>query len=144
MQHAVRIQSAARGMLARRRVAKLRAVRDARRAFEAEQAAADAASAEARRRRQVERRLRPRQPSDFATLYNELEAWRLDQLAAIEASRAPPAERQAAMQHLLHQVQRRPPASPPLDQSQSGRRTRMHKRPGPEAGRSPTDVSGQE
>ena len=62
---------------ARKRARELRAKRDERQAFLAEEAARKQAQAEEKRRQEIERRMRPRTTADFEILYNELEAWRL-------------------------------------------------------------------
>lgn len=53
------------------------------------------------RRREVERRLHPLAKADFALLAAELDAWRLQQTAAIKAAGLAPQEQQAALQLLL-------------------------------------------
>lgn len=104
MKQTVVIQRYVRGFLARRRAACLRKARDELNAFLAQQAEKDAQRSEARRKREIERRMRPRTTEDFEVLYNELEAWRLQETRTIEASGLPPAQRKAAMQALLHKV----------------------------------------
>lgn len=104
MKQAVVIQRYARGFLARRHAASLRKARDELNTFLAQQAEKDSQRAEARRKREIERRMRPRTNEDFEVLYNELEAWRLQEIRTIEASDITPMQRKAAMQALLHKV----------------------------------------
>eukprot|EP00892_Ulva_mutabilis_P005197 jgi/Ulvmu1/3049/UM015_0089.1 len=102
MKQAVVIQQYARGFLARRHAACLRKARDELNSFLAEQAEKDAQRSAARRKREIERRMRPRTTEDFEVLYNELEAWRLQETRTIEASDLSPEQRKDAMQALLH------------------------------------------
>lgn len=51
--------------------------------------------------------MRPRTTEDFEVLYNELEAWRLQQTRAIHAANLPPGDRRAALQALLHKARYR-------------------------------------
>jgi hypothetical protein len=85
---AVDLQRYTRGFFARRRADELVELRVRR---EVEARAADDArrhEADARHRREVERRMNPRTYADFETLYNELEAWRLAETAKIHAAAA--------------------------------------------------------
>ncbi len=68
------------------------------------QAERDAMEAEAERARERERRLHPRSAADFEVLYNELEAWRLQEVRRIRAAGLTPADEQTAMRQLLHKV----------------------------------------
>mmetsp|Transcript_30660 Transcript_30660/g.76283 ORF Transcript_30660/g.76283 Transcript_30660/m.76283 type:complete len:357 (+) Transcript_30660:179-1249(+) len=67
-----------------------------------EAAEAARAKAEARRRREIERRMRPRTHEDFEILYNELEAWRLLETSKINEASLPPDVKQATLKQLLH------------------------------------------
>ncbi|KAK3235532.1 hypothetical protein CYMTET_54272 [Cymbomonas tetramitiformis] len=96
------IQRYTRGWKARKRAAELRRKREERQRFLAEEAARKQREAEERRRREIERRMRPRTGADFEILYNELEAWRLQETQKINESGLPEEERQAALQQLLH------------------------------------------
>ena len=98
------IQRYARGFLARQRARALRAHRDRMRAFAAERARTGAAELETRRRREIERRMQPRTAADFEVLYNELEAWRLQETRAINAARLEGDSRREAFEVLLHKV----------------------------------------
>lgn len=104
MNQAVVIQQYARGFLARRHAACLRKARDELNSFLAEQVEKDAQRSEARRKREIERRMRPRTTEDFEVLYNELEAWRLQETRTIESSGFSPTQRKDAMQALLHKA----------------------------------------
>lgn len=106
MSQAVVIQRCARGFLARRHAARLRKARDELNSFLAEQAEKDTQRSAARRKREIERRMRPRTTEDFEVLYNELEAWRLQETRTIEAADLPPQQRKDAMQALLHKARR--------------------------------------
>lgn len=101
---AVTIQRYARGFIARKQASKLKHSRDELNEFLAKQAEREAHVAEKVRRSEVERRMRPRTTEDFEVLYNELEAWRLQQTRAIHAANLPEENRRAAMQALLHKV----------------------------------------
>jgi hypothetical protein len=68
----------------------------------ASEAARRQREAEQRRRYEIERRMRPRTTADFEILYNELEAWRLQETAKITGAGLAPHERHAALQQLLH------------------------------------------
>lgn len=48
--------------------------------------------------------MQPRTADDFATLYNELEAWRVTETRKVRTSAMSPAEKQQALQVLLHKV----------------------------------------
>eukprot|EP00667_Euglena_gracilis_P004171 EG_transcript_4186 len=56
---------------------------------------------EAKTQREIERRTHPRTPADFAILYNELEAWRLQEAQKIKDSNLDEAEKHLARQELL-------------------------------------------
>jgi len=96
------IQRYTRGCKARQRAKELREKREERQAFLAEEAAHKQQEAEERRRREIERRMRPRTTADFEILYNELEAWRLQETQKINEAGLPEDERHAALQQLLH------------------------------------------
>lgn len=101
---AVTIQRYARGFIARKQASKLKQSRDELNEFLAKQTEREAHVAEKVRRSEVERRMRPRTTGDFEVLYNELEAWRLQQTRAIHAANLSPGDRRAALQALLHKV----------------------------------------
>ena len=98
------IQRYVRGFLARQRARALRAHRDRMRAFAAERARTDAAAADAHRRREIERRMHPRTAADFEVLYNELEAWRIQETRGIHAAELEGDEQREAFEALLHKV----------------------------------------
>uniref|UniRef100_A0A7S1J067 IQ motif and ubiquitin-like domain-containing protein n=1 Tax=Eutreptiella gymnastica TaxID=73025 RepID=A0A7S1J067_9EUGL len=56
---------------------------------------------EQKRQREIERRTHPRTPADFAILYNELEAWRLQESKKIKESNMDDSEKALARQELL-------------------------------------------
>lgn len=62
----------------------------------------DAQEAEAHRKEELSRRLRPLCVEDFETLKRELEAWRLKETSRIKESKLPLDEEHAALQQLLH------------------------------------------
>mmetsp|Transcript_42450 Transcript_42450/g.51468 ORF Transcript_42450/g.51468 Transcript_42450/m.51468 type:complete len:531 (+) Transcript_42450:224-1816(+) len=96
------IQRYSRGWKARKRAAELRFKREERQKFLAQEALRKQKEAEERRRREIERRMRPRTSDDFEILYNELEAWRLQETQKINEAGLPEPERHAALQQLLH------------------------------------------
>ena len=68
------------------------------------QEAAAARLAEMNRQREIRRRMQPRTADDFATLYNELEAWRVTETRRVKSSGMSVEEKQHALQVLLHKV----------------------------------------
>jgi hypothetical protein len=99
------MQRYARGYLARRHARALRAHRDDMLAFKERERLAAEEAAETWRKREIERRMHPRTAADFEILYNELEAWRLQETRKIRAGELESAERHAAFEGLLHKVQ---------------------------------------
>jgi len=96
------LQRYSRGWKARKRAAELRRKREERQAFLWAEAERMQAEAEERRRAEIERRMRPRTTADFEILYNELEAWRLQETQKIKEAGLAEEERHAALQQLLH------------------------------------------
>uniref|UniRef100_A0A7S0WJW0 IQ motif and ubiquitin-like domain-containing protein n=1 Tax=Pyramimonas obovata TaxID=1411642 RepID=A0A7S0WJW0_9CHLO len=96
------IQRYTRGCKARKRARELRKKREERQQFLRQEAERKQAEAEERRRKEIERRMRPRTTADFEILYNELEAWRLQETQKINEAGLPEAERRAALRQLLH------------------------------------------
>merc|ERR1711904_462322 len=103
LEKTVIIQCHARGMFARKRARQLRKERDDRLEFQAKESEKRRLEAELRHKREIERRMHPRTYEDFAVLYVELEAWRLNETKRIdEASDLDEKTRHAAMRELLH------------------------------------------
>ncbi|GLC44145.1 Protein phosphatase 1G [Pleodorina starrii] len=96
------IQRWVRGWLGRRRAAYLRRKKAEREAFLREQELAAQAEAEEHRRREIQRRMHPRTAADFEVLYNELEAWRLQETRKIKEAGLPREQEQQVLQQLLH------------------------------------------
>lgn len=96
------IQRYTRGWKARCRGAELRRQKLERQRFLEEEEEKARVQAEIRRRREIERRMRPRTTEDFEILYNELEAWRLQETAKIHDADLPPEVKQATLKQLLH------------------------------------------
>jgi len=80
------IQCHFRRHLAVKRTAVLRKQKAERQAFLATEEERIKVEAERRRRREIERRMHPRTAADFAILYNELEAWRLQETKRIDVA----------------------------------------------------------
>lgn len=96
------LQRYARGWRARRLAEQMRHERDAEWAAAYEADEKSRMKAEQRRRREIERRMRPRTHEDFEILYNELEAWRLLETSKINEANLPPHVKQATLKQLLH------------------------------------------
>ncbi|GFR46844.1 hypothetical protein Agub_g8483 [Astrephomene gubernaculifera] len=96
------IQRWLRGWLGRRRAAYLRRKKAEREAFLREQELAAQTEAEEHRRREIQRRMHPRTAADFEVLYNELEAWRLQETRKIKEAGLPKDQEQQVLQQLLH------------------------------------------
>ncbi|GIL47309.1 hypothetical protein Vafri_4164 [Volvox africanus] len=96
------IQRWVRGWMGRRRAAYLRRKKAEREAFLREQELAAQTEAEEHRRREIQRRMHPRTAADFEVLYNELEAWRLQETRKIKEAGLPKVQEQQVLQQLLH------------------------------------------
>ncbi|EFJ50994.1 hypothetical protein VOLCADRAFT_103627 [Volvox carteri f. nagariensis] len=96
------IQRWVRGWMGRRRAAYLRRKKAEREAFLREQELAAQTEAEEHRRREIQRRMHPRTVADFEVLYNELEAWRLQETRKIKEAGLPKEQEQQVLQQLLH------------------------------------------
>ncbi|GAX74047.1 hypothetical protein CEUSTIGMA_g1497.t1 [Chlamydomonas eustigma] len=96
------IQRYWRGYLGRKRAGYLREKRDEREAFLREQERQARQEAEEHRRKEIERRMHPRTAADFEILYNELEAWRLQETGKIKQIGMPKEKEQEVLQQLLH------------------------------------------
>ena len=101
-QKAIVIQCHVRGWRARRLLADLRNRHAERLAYLAEEESRRIDEAEERRRREIERRMRPKKAEDFEVLYNELEAWRLQESKVIKEARLAKEDEEAALRQLLH------------------------------------------
>ena len=95
------IQRYVRGWFARRLADELRGKREERRAFLEEEEARRVDRAEARRRREIERRMHPRTAADFEVLYSELEAWRLQETHRIKSTLLDSEAKNQALAQLL-------------------------------------------
>lgn len=96
------IQRFWRAYLGRKRAAYLRQKKQERDAFLAEQEAQARREAEEHRRKEIDRRIHPRTAADFEILYNELEAWRLQETRKIKEAGLSLENEQEVMQQLLH------------------------------------------
>ncbi|KXZ48110.1 hypothetical protein GPECTOR_30g205 [Gonium pectorale] len=96
------IQRWVRGWMGRRRAAYLRRKKAEREAFLREQELAAQTEAEEHRRREIQRRMHPRSAADFEVLYNELEAWRLQETRKIKEAGLAKDQEQQVLQQLLH------------------------------------------
>jgi len=96
------IQCHIRGWSARRRAAYLKEKKEEKEIFLIEEEEKKRMAQEDHRRREIERRMKPRLASDFEILYDELEAWRLQETRKIKESYLAPTEQHAALQHLLY------------------------------------------
>lgn len=96
------VQRWTRGWMGRKRASYLRQKKMEREAFLMEQERKAAAEAEEHRRREIERRMHPRTAADFEILYNELEAWRLQETRKIKESGLAVEAQQQVLQQLLH------------------------------------------
>lgn len=82
---ALSIQCQWRGYTARKRAAEIRSRLESQRAAALDAERARVVAEEAKFAEDVERRLHPRTPEDFAILYDEVEAWRVAETAKIKA-----------------------------------------------------------
>ena len=80
------IQCRVRAWFARRRAFRLRKLRDDKDAEMQARQAELAAEEEKKRKVEIERRMHPKKGKDFEILYNELEAWRLNETKKVKAS----------------------------------------------------------
>ena len=95
------IQSHTRGWFARRHACSLRTEKVDLAGQLAEEEDKRRVAHEQKRQREIERRTHPRTARDFATLYNELEAWRLKETERIKASCLTKEDTQLALQEVL-------------------------------------------
>mmetsp|Transcript_59218 Transcript_59218/g.163507 ORF Transcript_59218/g.163507 Transcript_59218/m.163507 type:complete len:479 (+) Transcript_59218:214-1650(+) len=95
------IQCYYRGYVARKRTWAMREALYLEHLAEREAAEKSAAANEKRRQYEVERRMNPKSLTDFELLYNELEAWRQKEMAAISALNLTDAEYKERMNDLL-------------------------------------------
>jgi hypothetical protein len=101
-QKCIRIQALVRGWRARKLAQRYRDERDVEEAALIAEDERRRAIHHKKRQEEVERRVHPRSAADFAVLYNELEAWRLQEAERIrDAADIPESERRLALQELL-------------------------------------------
>ncbi len=96
------IQRYWRGYRGRKRATYLRGKKVEREAFLREQELQAKQEAEEHRRKEIERRMHPRTAADFEILYNELEAWRLQETRKIKQAGLPQEKEHEVLQQLLH------------------------------------------
>ena len=96
------IQRHTRGWFARRVARYLQKMQAGRQQFQSEEREREAREEEERRKKAIERRMKPRNQSDFEVLYGELEAWRLQETQKIQEAGLHPEEQHLALQQLLH------------------------------------------
>ena len=96
------IQRHTRGWFGRKIARKLRKKKLEREEYLRREEARKYAEAEEARKREIERRMRPRKAEDFEILYNELEAWRLQESQKVKAGELDKQEEHFALQQLLH------------------------------------------
>ena len=95
LEKAIDIQRYTRGWFARSAAIALLTTQAAEEVAMAEAEEAQRAAAEERHKREIQRRMHPQSYEDFEILYNELEAWRLQETAGSTTS-APTTRRRAA------------------------------------------------
>lgn len=96
------IQRWMRGYFGRKRAMYLWGKKMERESFLQDQEVKAQQVAEEHRRREIERRMHPRTAADFEILYNELEAWRLQETRKIKEAGLSPDKEQEVLQQLLH------------------------------------------
>ena len=96
------IQCHKHGWFARRVARHLRKMQAERLSFQAEEREREAREEEVSRKKAIERRMKPRNQSDFEILYGELEAWRLQETQKIQEAGLHPEEQHLGLQQLLH------------------------------------------
>jgi hypothetical protein len=102
IQKAMKLQAFVRGWRARKKASAMRAERDAEENALYEEDERRRQAHQRKRQEEIRRRTHPRSAKDFAVLYNELEAWRLQETQRIhEAKGLTEAERRVALQELL-------------------------------------------
>lgn len=106
LEKAIDLQRQVRGWFARTLAIQLRRQQIEEQAAMEELALQTQMDGEARHKREIQRRMHPRTYSDFEVLYNELEAWRLQEVKRIEDSDWSPPERHAEQESLLLKEQK--------------------------------------
>eukprot|EP00698_Gefionella_okellyi_P004394 TRINITY_DN14057_c0_g1_i1.p1 TRINITY_DN14057_c0_g1~~TRINITY_DN14057_c0_g1_i1.p1 ORF type:complete len:396 (+),score=79.15 TRINITY_DN14057_c0_g1_i1:35-1189(+) len=101
-QKALIIQCFARGWFARTVARQMRADLDTKRQEHAERDQLKREAFESKKLTEIERRMHPRSREDFDVLYNELEAWRLQETKRINAMDRPEQERMSLLAQLLY------------------------------------------
>uniref|UniRef100_A0A0G4HL22 IQ motif and ubiquitin-like domain-containing protein n=1 Tax=Chromera velia CCMP2878 TaxID=1169474 RepID=A0A0G4HL22_9ALVE len=95
------IQRHARGAFARSRARRLRKEKADRAAWEEAEKERIQMEGDMRHKREIEKRMHPRTYDDFATLYMELEGWRINETNRIKRSDFPDDVKHAALRELL-------------------------------------------
>ena len=107
LEKAIDIQRYTRGWFARSAAIALLTTQAAEEVAMAEAEEAQRVAAEERHKREIQRRMHPQSYEDFEILYNELEAWRLQETARINDECADDeAARRAELTALLHKEQK--------------------------------------
>lgn len=101
IQKTIVIQAHARGWKARKMLKELKKERFNQKKIEQEQEHLKAEQQMERRRREIERQIRPRTKRDFEQLYNDLEAWRLNETNKIKAESTTEDEKKSRFKELL-------------------------------------------
>lgn len=97
----VQLQAYVRGWRARKIAQRLRQERDEEEEALRREDERRRAEHQEKRMREIDRRTHPRTAADFAVLHNELEAWRLQEVARIKEAEISEDERRVAMMELL-------------------------------------------
>ena len=106
LEKAIDLQRYTRGWFARTAATALRAAQAVAQAEAAEREFAQRAEAEERHQQEIERRMHPQGSDDFEVLYNELEAWRLQETRRINDEASGEEERLEALAQLLLKEQK--------------------------------------
>ena len=106
LEKAIDLQRYTRGWFARATATALLQAQDESFAQIAAAEEAQRSEAEARHAKEIQRRMHPHAREDFEILYNELEAWRLQETRRINSERLAEHERLEALSHLLLKEQK--------------------------------------
>jgi hypothetical protein len=106
LEKAIDLQRYTRGWFARATAAALLQAQDESFAQIAAAEESQRSEAEARHAKEIQRRMHPHAREDFEILYNELEAWRLQETRRINSERLAEHERLEALSHLLLKEQK--------------------------------------
>uniref|UniRef100_A0A7S0VK68 IQ motif and ubiquitin-like domain-containing protein n=1 Tax=Polytomella parva TaxID=51329 RepID=A0A7S0VK68_9CHLO len=96
------IQRWTRGWMGRKRAAYLRARKAERESFLSEQELLAQKEAEMHRRKEILRRMHPRTAEDFDILFNELEAWRIQETRKVKEASLEKEQESQILKQLLH------------------------------------------